>query len=281
MDPGELSFLEATPSPAHREGVPDQLSAGGDNMVSASPSYEDAALWEGIGCVLRPGGLQLTGRALGLCRFEPGARLLDVGCGLGASAGFLKAKGFDVVGVEPSTVLLAEARRRYPGIELREGRAEALPFGDATFHGVFMECVLSLVDDRQRALREAARVLRTGGRLVVSDVYARCGGGQGDTAQAWERLLRDCALTLEVWQDHSAELVQLVARTVFAGIPVARLARLLGCRTGPCAAALLLPEPAVSAATVRRDKVGYFLAVARPTTTGLGRTDSCKGPVLR
>jgi SAM-dependent methyltransferase len=215
-----------------------------------------------MGDTLRPGGLRLTGRAVEICRFAPGARLLDVGCGLGATAAFLSGRGYRVTGVEPNPLLLEEARRRCPGIDLLPGSAEALPFADATFDGVFMECVLSLVGERAAALSEAARVLRRGGRLVVSDIYARDRGLGLVPPPDLEAAFRSHGYELASWEDQSDALVQLAAKLVFAGISLESLTRLLGC--GACVGAAGGPSSAAWPAGRDRAKVGYYLATARP-----------------
>lgn len=230
--------------------------------TAAVATYEDQALWGAMGDTLRPAGLWLTGRAVEICGFAPGARLLDVGCGLGATTAFLNGKGYRVTGVEPSALLLDEARRRCPGLDLLPGSAEALPFADATFDGVFMECVLSLVGERAAALSEAARVLRPGGRLVVSDVYARDHGLVLIPPACVENAFRAHGYELESWEDHTDALIQLVAKMVFAGISPDSLTRLLGCEA--CMRAAHAPGGAPSPAGRGSVKAGYYLATARP-----------------
>jgi SAM-dependent methyltransferase len=98
-----------------------------------------------------------------------GRRVLDVGSGTGRLAALLVERyGCKVWGVEPEPGMIEVARTKVPpGVGLKIGRAEALPFKDAWFERVTMTLVLHLVD-RPRAYAEALRVLQPGGRLALA-----------------------------------------------------------------------------------------------------------------
>jgi SAM-dependent methyltransferase len=99
-----------------------------------------------------------------------GKRVLDVGCGTGAFAAALAERDARVWGVDPSAEMLAKARaRRADGasVGFKAGRAEALPFKSGWFDRVVLRLVVHLLD-RPAALREAARVLVQGGRIVIA-----------------------------------------------------------------------------------------------------------------
>jgi ubiquinone/menaquinone biosynthesis C-methylase UbiE len=109
-------------------------------------------------------------------RLQPGARVLDLGCGMGADAVDLAAKvGSNglVTGVDFSESLIAEAMRRSSGRNLpmtfEVGDAQALRFADYSFDAVRTERMLMHVPDPQQALSEMARVLRPCGRMTVQD----------------------------------------------------------------------------------------------------------------
>jgi SAM-dependent methyltransferase len=94
-----------------------------------------------------------------------GSKALDVGTGPGLVAAAVVARGGEVIGVDFSEAMLAEARQRYPEIEFRQGSADALPFEDGTFDAVVSNLVFHHLGRPEQALREAYRVLRPGGRV--------------------------------------------------------------------------------------------------------------------
>lgn len=186
--------------------------------------YESPAMRASVGDAIRPGGTQLTVRALGGCRFASGERVLDVGCGLGVTVELMRTRyRLDAVGVDSSEAMIARARSRAAGLPLTVADARRLPFADAEFHGATMECVLSVVEDAQAALAEAHRVLKPGGRLIVSDLYRRDSSGAPDPAAGCSCLAgaRDRETTtgrllaagfrMVLWEDHTALLKQLAA----------------------------------------------------------------------
>jgi len=100
---------------------------------------------------------------------KPGDRVLDVACGTGTSTAALARKGAELVGVDFSTGMIMEARRRHPAIEFVEGDAEALPFPDDGFDAVTISFGLRNVQDPHLAIAEMFRVLKPGGRVVITE----------------------------------------------------------------------------------------------------------------
>ncbi len=97
----------------------------------------------------------------------PGHRVLDVATGTGAVAAELLRRGCQVVGLDQSPGMLAEARRRLPSeVELVLGDADHLPFPDCAFDALAFTYLLRYVDDPGATLRELARVVRPGGALA-------------------------------------------------------------------------------------------------------------------
>ena len=107
--------------------------------------------------------------ALGLLGAGPGA-VLDVGMGPGRLVEQLAGRGWTVSGVDPSAGMVERARQRTPAAadRLVLGRADALAFDDASFDAVAATGVLEYAPDLPLVLAEIARVLRPGGRAVVS-----------------------------------------------------------------------------------------------------------------
>jgi SAM-dependent methyltransferase len=104
---------------------------------------------------------------LGHVAAEPGMVALDVGCGPGRLADGLQERGVRYVGIDASAGLLKEARQETDAW-LVQGDAQALPIPDAEFDRVMAFGVLYHLPDWRPALQEMRRVVRPGGRVVVS-----------------------------------------------------------------------------------------------------------------
>jgi ubiquinone/menaquinone biosynthesis C-methylase UbiE len=97
-----------------------------------------------------------------------GTRLLDVCCGTGVVAGAAAASGAAVTGIDFSPAMLAEARRGYPRLRFDEGDAEALPYPEHSFDAVAANFGMHHVPLPEKALIDAHRVLRPGGRVAFT-----------------------------------------------------------------------------------------------------------------
>ena len=96
---------------------------------------------------------------------EPDMRILDVACGSGSMTAMAAASGAQVDGVDFSPNMVAEAARRHPTISFRVADAEALPFSEYSFDAVVIGFGVHHFPFPVKALAEAHRVLRAGGRL--------------------------------------------------------------------------------------------------------------------
>lgn len=101
----------------------------------------------------------------------PPARCLDLGCGEGRVGRALRARGFRVTGIDGSAMLAAAAATATGGSPSAVADAAHLPFADETFELVVAFMSLHDIEDMEQAVVEAARVLRSGGRLCAAIVH--------------------------------------------------------------------------------------------------------------
>jgi SAM-dependent methyltransferase len=98
----------------------------------------------------------------------PGTLYLDVGCGAGVAAQMAAARGARVFGIDASEAMIAIARENAPGGEFHVGDLEDLPFADDAFDVVAGFNAFQYAANPKVALREAGRVTRSGGWIVVT-----------------------------------------------------------------------------------------------------------------
>ena len=94
--------------------------------------------------------------------------ILDVGCGPGYVSAAATERGALPTGLDFAAEMIAVAKKMFPGIEFREGDAQDLPFPDATFDRVVANFALLHLANPKRAMSEAARVLKPGGRFAFT-----------------------------------------------------------------------------------------------------------------
>jgi len=157
---------------AHRHFVP---AAGADWLL---PFYDPFTRLLGTRAALR----ELVAQA----ELAPAQRVLDLGCGTGATTLLAKhtQPGIEIVGFDPDEKALARARRKAErarlAIQFVQGFGDALPFPDGRFDRVLSSFMFHHLEDAEKpaVLRELRRVLRPGGSLHVVD-FAGEGHGLG------------------------------------------------------------------------------------------------------
>ena len=113
----------------------------------------------------------ITESALMLLKPSPGDLVLNVGCGYGREAKALlhRFPTARIIGIDASTSMIVDAKNNLPNrFDAAQGSASELPFDDNTFDHILCIGVLMHVRDEFPACREMIRVLRPGGRLIVS-----------------------------------------------------------------------------------------------------------------
>jgi SAM-dependent methyltransferase len=247
---------ETMPDSADKEAVVDTvrdryagIAKAGSSCCgpSASSCCGDAAnVASGLGYSVADLELLPEGANLGLGCGAPlqhlelgeGEAFLDLGSGAGIDA-LIAAKKVGpsgrVIGVDMTPEMLAKARENAAGhdnVDFREGRLENLPVDDASVDAVTSNCVINLVPDKAAVFQEIARVLRRGGRLVISDVvldgqlpeaitndvlaYVGCVAG-AEQRETYFQLLADAGLSdVEILKD--VDFLELTAEALPAEV---------------------------------------------------------------
>ena len=148
---------------------------------------------------LHPLGSAHLARLLAMAALSPPCRILDMGAGKGESLGRLLDLGFDAVGID----LRAEGA-------VSAGDFLHCPFPAASFDAVLSECAFFVSGDVRGALREAARLVRPGGKLLLGDVCFLC-------LHEWEALLGDTGFRLLQAEDQSAAWKQYYLESIWEG----------------------------------------------------------------
>jgi SAM-dependent methyltransferase len=146
--------------------------SGQPRVLPAMRPDEGYAEWAASYDLLQNATIALEEPAVtGLLASVPPGRALDVGCGTGRHTARLAAAGHDVVGIDPTPEMLAVARERLPGVELRLGGFDGLPARDGDADLVVCALALSHVPSLGAPVAELARVLAPGGLLVISNPH--------------------------------------------------------------------------------------------------------------
>jgi ubiquinone/menaquinone biosynthesis C-methylase UbiE len=239
------------------------------NCLTRQPMYENGSLSKATGDkTLRPGGFDLTDRLLTLCELSADSRIVDVGCGTGGTVEYLLDSGFaHAIGIDRSELLLQTGICRRPDLPLACAWSKSLPIASGCADAILTECSFSAMAGLDGALTEFHRVLRSGGRLALSDIYARnaeglpalyslplsCGLRHAATREQLTENLQAHGFEIAVWEDHSEMLKQLVGQMILAHGSM----REFWSQSEPGA------DPMALQSAVREAKLGYHLLVAQ------------------
>lgn len=157
----EIEDLLARRDELERDTAPNELSVL-EGYAAWAPSYDGEAnpLIAVEGPVVRE-----------LLRDLAPGRALDAACGTGRQLRLLTELGHETVGVDASAEMLSRARAAQPAADVREGDLLALPFEGGDFDVAVCALALGHLRELDAAIRELARVLRRGGRLIVSVIH--------------------------------------------------------------------------------------------------------------
>jgi ubiquinone/menaquinone biosynthesis C-methylase UbiE len=223
--------------------MPDEsMDAGTGNSNHLCNNFlEPEVISKFLGDSFHPGGQKLTlqlGNKLELTKFM---KVLDIACGTGTSAMVLN-RGFDcaVVGIDLSDKNLAIARERAEKagftekLEFVRSDAEKIEFNNKTFDVVICECALCTFPNKQTTADEMYRVLKSGGRLGITEVliqkelpeklknilsYVTCISSALST-QGYKGLLTETGFRDIEFEDHSHEISKILnkARGLLPGV---------------------------------------------------------------
>ena len=205
------------------------LCCGSPNQVekiSKSIGYTDKEI-DGV-----PEGANLglgCGNPTAIASIKEGEIVLDLGSGAGFDA-FLAAqkvgKNGKVIGVDMTPQMIKKAKEnakkgRYTNVEFRLGDIEKIPTEDNSIDVIISNCVINLSPDKKEVFKEAFRVLKPGGRLMISDIVVKQEQPDfiRDSVEAYVGCISGAMLKdeyLEIIKDAGFQNVEIVKETVFS-----------------------------------------------------------------
>ena len=244
--------------------------------MGSNNAYESKHMSCVLGETLRPGGFELTDKAVKVCGFPEGSRILDIGCGRGSTAEHLEKEFlFEAYGIDPSRILLRQGKDKNPELRITEGRGEDIPFENEFMDGVFAECTLSLMEDLDNTIKEAFLVLRGNGYFVMTDVYAKnpeyisllndfnfnsCMRGLHDIEKLKSRL-ESSGFKIILFEDCSDLLKKLMVQIIFTYGSM----NIFWSKAASCSGGCMHFQEVLA-----KCRVGYFLMIAKKESENFG-----------
>ncbi|GGZ40136.1 hypothetical protein GCM10010387_38130 [Streptomyces inusitatus] len=153
------------------DGAPEGLPDGGSAVseLDASAGY---AAWSKVYDSLPSSYIEVEEPVVHkLLDAGPVGTALDAACGTGRQTAALTARGHRVIGVDQSPEMLARAAEKAPEAEFRQGRLESLPLEDESVDLALCTLAMTHLPDLSAGVAELARVVRPGGRVIISDMH--------------------------------------------------------------------------------------------------------------
>lgn len=237
--------------------------------MSSPKFYENKQVQDTMGETLRPGGLESTKRALEFCKFKKGDNLLDLGCGKGRTIKYVwDNHHINMWGLDISEELVREARELNKNSNICIASGDNTPFEDDEFNGVFAECTLSLMDNPENTINEINRIMKTGGYLVISDIYAKnteylpeLKGFDLETClkrphdmDLLRKVLNNRGFKILLYENYDNYIIQLIGDIIFS---YGSMENFFSCGTEKCFDGKKFQE------TLKNSRLGYFLIIAQ------------------
>lgn len=228
----------------------------------------------------RPGGMKLTRQVLELIHLPPGAHILDVACGTGATLDYLERQlNYHAIGLDSSGGMLRLAQRSNQRFAIVIADGVSIPLAAYSQDAVMIECAFHLAGNSSSITKEIWRVLKPQGMLIISDIYIREVRDSSIldllshsqclsnllTFQEIQDIMIDAGFEVSSWQDQARVFKEWMMSKVFElGSLQEFYRRLLGEQA--CG-----NEDADMMHT--KVKLGYYLMVAQKDVAGTGIDD--------
>ncbi|MGW3085800.1 class I SAM-dependent methyltransferase [Streptomyces sp. NPDC001108] len=169
---GDEAFLRERVADIRRFAVDEERLPDGGARVSELDAAAGYASWSTVYDSLPSSYIEVEEPVVAaiLDGLAPGTAL-DAACGTGRQTRTLAARGHRVIGVDQSRHMIAKAREHTPDAEYRVGRLERLPVDDDSVDLAVCSLAMTHLPDLAPAVAELARVVRPGGRIVVTDLH--------------------------------------------------------------------------------------------------------------